>query len=244
MRTCLGIVVGVISFVHRRVRHKPASILKAAPRYTDIDAGLRQPTSVPGRPEWDMAFVWNSAIGDPTLMGWVTVALYLVAAVASCAVALELDAGARAFPRRELHAWRALAVLLFLLAVNKQLDLQSTLTEMGRYLAQHQGWYEARRNVQIVFVVAVAAAGIALLVWGFVLLREVYWPTRVALFGGGLVLTFVVIRAASFHHVDAFFSGRCLAGMRWNAVLEMAGPIVILVAAGIRLYLTEQAAFK
>ncbi|MDB5657901.1 MAG: isopropylmalate isomerase large subunit [Cypionkella sp.] len=37
---------------------------------------------------------------------------------------------------------------MLILAVNKQLDLQSALAATGRCIAQFQGWYRARRDVQ------------------------------------------------------------------------------------------------
>jgi hypothetical protein len=43
------------------------------------------------------------------------------------------------------------------------------------------------------------------------------------------VLGFVIIRAASFHHVDALLAAR-LGGMKWNWILELGG--IAAVAAG------------
>jgi len=38
------------------------------------------------------------------------------------------------------------------LGINKQLDLQTALTEAGRVLARYQGWYEQRQFVQLVVI--------------------------------------------------------------------------------------------
>jgi hypothetical protein len=46
---------------------------------------------------------------------------------------------------------------LFALGINKQLDLQTALTELGRVLALSQGWYEQRQVVQFWFIAALAA---------------------------------------------------------------------------------------
>ena len=103
---------------------------------------------------------WSPGIGDPTVMGWVAVAAYIsAAAVAGVASARG------AFPvpnrRRERLFWLSLVLVLSCLAVNKQLDLQSLLTALGRCLSRTQGWYDSRRAVQQDFIVALGglAAG-------------------------------------------------------------------------------------
>ena len=109
------------------------------------------------------------------------------------------------------------------------MDLQSALTEISRIVAMSQGWYERRQAVQVEFVVIVAivavAAVIVLLVWT----RRSPAATWLALTGAALVFGFVVIRAASFHHIDRFIGQRVLM-LRWNWIVEMGG--IILVIAG------------
>jgi hypothetical protein len=83
--------------------------------------------------------------------------------------------------------------------INKQLDLQSALTETGRVLTHYQVWFEQRQLVQLAFIALVAIicliAAIALLLWT----RSAPTPTRLALIGTSMVLGFVLICAASFH---------------------------------------------
>lgn len=181
-----------------------------------------------------MQFDWRPGIGDPTVLGWLTVVCYLLAAVSSYAVAQTLAGRAHAVPRREILVWQALAGLFLLLGINKQLDLQSAVTEIGRLLAHHQGWYENRKTVQLVFVSGVATAAALAVIASAVLLRAVSYQTWVALLGAGIVLTFVVIRAASFHHVDIFISTR-FASIRWNAILEIGGLLIVLMGACLRM---------
>src|SRR6476659_1098397 len=58
--------------------------------------------------------------------------------------------GLEDIPRsNERRAWLAISVLFLFLGVNKQLDLQTALTEAGRYLAHYKGWYEQRQVVQL-----------------------------------------------------------------------------------------------
>lgn len=181
-----------------------------------------------------MEFNWRPGIGDPTFIGWLTVLFYFLAAAGSYAVVRKLasDRGLSA-RRREALVWQALLVLFVLLGLNKQLDLQSALTEIGRHLAHAQGWYDARATVQLVFVAGVALVSAGVLAVGALLLRGVPAPTWIALIGSGFVLAFVVIRAASFHRIDAFL-GAQFASFRWNAILEIGGFLIVLLGAGMR----------
>ena len=126
--------------------------------------------------------------------------------------------------------WRALLAGLVFLGVNKQLDLQSALTEIGRILADKQGWYADRHQLQMALIAGMATMGLTLfaatlhLTWGAP--ASTHW----AMLGGVALVVFVVIRAASFHHVDAFLGYR-LSGLRVNWLLEMGALLLILVSA-------------
>lgn len=170
---------------------------------------------------------WAPGIGDPSLGGWLTVACYLLGAWA-CREAARA-AGRCSMPRRERRFWMLLALLLLLLGANKQLDLQSALTEFGRLLARAHGWYGQRALVQLWFIVAAGVAAMALAGAVLYLLRRAPKPTQLAIMGAGALLGFVLIRAASFHHMDRFV-GSMLLGLRANWLLEIGG--ILLVAAG------------
>jgi hypothetical protein len=170
-------------------------------------------------------FNWSPGIGDPTVAGWLTVILYLVTSVSCWILAREL--GASGLDRR---AWRSISILFLFLGINKQLDLQTALTEAGRYLAHYQGWYEQRQMVQLAFIALIAVicliCAITLLVW----VKDAPISTWLALIGTTLVIGYVLIRAASFHHVDRFI-GRAILGFRWNWILEMGGIALVLLAS-------------
>jgi hypothetical protein len=173
-------------------------------------------------------FNWTARIGDPTIGGWVTVVLYLLAA-GSCWISAQ-KLGLEDVGSNERRAWWAISVLFLALGINKQLDLQTALTEAGRVLAHYQGWFEQRQFVQLAFIALVAIicliAAITLLLWT----RSAPIPTRLALIGTTIVLGFVLIRAASFHHVDRFI-GQKILGLRWNWILEMSGISLVLFAS-------------
>ena len=179
---------------------------------------------------------WRPGIGDPTFLGWFTVVAYFAAA-APCLLAWRheqnvlrdpLMARSAAFVRP--HVWLGLAVLLALLGINKQLDLQSAIGWYGRRMATAQGWYEYRRIVQAIFVLFIAlgcAGGAAGLAWYLRASLRRYLP---ALLGTVFLLGFIVIRAASFHHVDVALADDA-AGIRFNGIFELGGIAAVAGAA-------------
>lgn len=172
---------------------------------------------------------WSPGLGDNSPMGWVTVLVYLAAGILSARAALALR-GPEAKTRRERMFWRILAGLLFFLAVNKQLDLQSLFTMIGRCNARLMGWYEMRHTVQRDFILAVGVAGVVVVALLALLLRGILGRVWPALLGIGFVCGFVLIRAASFHDVDGLI-GSWAMGIRVNWLLELPGPILVAVVA-------------
>jgi len=174
---------------------------------------------------------WRPGIGDPTIMGWLTVAVYLTTACLCGIYACRpYGLSANASLRQHRAFWLSLTVVMLFLGINKQLDLQSWFTQIGRQLARSQGWYSERHIVQIWFTIGMAVVG-------FLVLASLWWIFRrtlrshgLALFGLVFVVTFVVMRAASFHHFEEILGWR-LAHYRMNNVLEIGGTTCVGIAA-------------
>jgi hypothetical protein len=164
---------------------------------------------------------WRPGIGDPTFMGWLTVAGYLIAAglCGACAWRAERVSPADQFRQHRVFWW-GLAVFMLLMGINKQLDLQSWFTAVGKQLAQTQGWYSQRRTFQMWFTASIAISGLILLMWLGWIFRRLWRQHGLALFGIVFLVTFIIIRAASFHHVEEFLDWQP-AGFRMNWVLEI-----------------------
>lgn len=159
-------------------------------------------------------------MGDPTFMGWFTVAAYAVAALLAARVGL----------RQRDRIWLAVALGMAGLCVNKQLDLQSLFTAIGRVAAHHEGWYAQRRDYQKWFVLGVLAGAGGFGGW-FVWRFNAFWQRHKLLSAGVVFLaTFIVVRAISFHHVDVFLKSRLL-GAKMNWVLELGGIFLVGLAA-------------
>lgn len=181
----------------------------------------------------DLLFLARVKRGDSYPTAWLITLSYFVAA------GLCIWAGRRekeqsiGRARRWLSPlfWFILGGLMIALGFNKQLDLQSDLTELGREAARSGGWYENRRFVQGVFVVVFGTAIVAAVGGAIWYLRELWLRYRLAFIGIIYLCGFVIIRAASFHHVDTFLYH--IPGVKYlvNTFLELGGTILIGYAA-------------
>jgi hypothetical protein len=176
---------------------------------------------------------WYPGIGDPTLRGWLTVGAYALGAAlalrAAWVSARHAEPSLAPADQRHLVVfWCLTAVVLILLGINKQLDLQTWLTEMVRDLAMEHGWYGARRQYQILFIGGIASIGLISTLTAAVLLRRVLVRIGIALLGLGVLIAFVVARAASFHHMDTLLNAGPFA-LNWWA--EFGGIALIVVNA-------------
>ncbi len=168
-------------------------------------------------------------IGDPTLIGWtITLAYFIVTFLCFWSGSAEkknvLDAN-----RSWGHIlWFGLAILLFVLGLNKQLDLQTLMISLGGGIAKANGWYDMRRDVQRVFIILIATFSLFSLfamTWWLRGCWKKYW---LLLFGLILITLFVLIRAASFNHVDYLLSRwRVIGPFKMKYIVELGGILII-----------------
>lgn len=170
---------------------------------------------------------WELGFNDPTLLGWLTVAGYLAAALCAWQAAAAARRAGVGFDRR---FWLACCAAMAVLAVNKQLDFHTLITDLARYLAVQHDLYQQRRAYQKAFIAAVAlGAGVAgAALW--LAMRRRDGSLRLALAGLALCGLYVLVRAASFHHADALLRTTVL-GVRWDRGVELAGLAVVAIAA-------------
>ncbi|NNL87961.1 MAG: isopropylmalate isomerase [Marinicaulis sp.] len=177
-----------------------------------------------------ITYRWSPAIGDPTIFGWLTVALYLAAAGLCFLRAKDGFSSEVAALGPQRFFWISLSLLLSLLAINKQFDVQSLFTTIGRCAAQAGGWYETRSDVQRTFVGIVALAALAVGTTALWLMRGFIREIPFAAAGFFILIIFVVLRAASFHHIDNFINTG-LMGLRLNWLVEMGALGLIIYGA-------------
>ena len=179
-------------------------------------------------------------MGDPTAAGWaITIAYFIVTLLCWRAGLKEKTINVN-IQKPERHLlWFGLSILLLVLGINKQLDLQTLLTALGREIAQENGLYESRREIQLIFVILFAlfcfSSFVALSWW----LRGCWRRYWIALLGVALLVSFVVIRAASFHHVDYLVRKSSIIGpFSMKYIVELGGILIVVFGAVQSLYKT------
>ena len=166
---------------------------------------------------------WYPSIGDPTAFGWLTVFAYL-AAVWRCVVKVKESknfGGSYQF-------WLYLAIALLFLGINKQLDLQTWLTQTMRDNALSHGWYAYRRPLQLGFIVFLGMGMLIILLSLRLFLANSWRHNKLAWLGVTLLCTFILMRAASFHHLDIFIVYP-LFGITINVILEVGAILLIIL---------------
>lgn len=177
---------------------------------------------------------WHVGVGDPTFAGWVVCFMYAACAVMCWRAHRSSHYGhivlAGSAPReaqlqmRLSIGWLGSSLVMALLALNKQLDLQTWVIEVGRDLAHEQGWYARRHEVQAEFLAVfatgcMAVAGVAAW-WLKPVARRLLRPA-----GGFCVLAlFVLLRAAEFVHVGLRSSALV---DDWAWLLEVLGASLV-----------------
>ncbi len=181
-------------------------------------------------------------IGDPRAGAWLIFFSYFAVAVL-CARAFQVSwIGSRlaidypnperrlkdrqAAYRASFRFWGLVIALFVFLGVNKQIDLQTWLTDVGRRIATAQGWYEQRATVQTIFVLTTAVTGVVVLSVLLKLTRDLLPRHVLAFVGLASLAVFLMVRATSFHALEAaaWFE---IVGMRLSWYLEMAGILCV-----------------
>ena len=174
---------------------------------------------------------WRPRIGDPTFIGWLITAEYLVTSV-FCGICAMRTGRISPIDRSRFHRlfWWGLAVIMLIMGTNKQLDLQCLFIAVIKKMALVQGWYSQRRIFQMWFIAGIAIFGLVLMMLlGWKLKRQ--WRSYgLALFGIVLLIAFVIIRAAPFDHVAKFPVWRTIMGLI-NSALELTGIGLIGISA-------------
>jgi len=166
---------------------------------------------------------WHLSAGDPTWLGWGTTCLYAVAFFAT------MVAG-RAAAARERVVWWLLAALLAALGINKELDFQTLVFDLGRRLSRIEGWYEERRAVQAAFSLALALGMLGAAWVGRRDLRAFARHNRTVIAGLSLLCMFVLFRAASADHLWRLGHDE-YDDKSWSWVLEVSGLALVLHGA-------------
>jgi len=192
---------------------------------------------------------WHFGFHDNDFAGWLVAASYFVTAIL-CVIAgraaksrgNEEVRGEDVRRRIADHShvfWYIVAVALALLGINKQLEFQILLTEIGRNVAKADGWYDNRHVLQEDFLVGLAATVVAALAFFGWLIRRTFLRQMFALVGVLALVCFLMIRATSIEHVDQTLR-LDLGGVQLHFLLEFGGILIIAITAAVNIALRER----
>lgn len=174
---------------------------------------------------------WEATIGDPTLMGWLTVLAYFLTSVVAFRLYLTSQSLFSADVVKTQKAfWLVVALTMLALGVNKQLDLQSLFTAIGKYYALRDGWYEVRGGIQTAVISGLLVLLSILFLMFVYRMKSILRTNWLAISGLVLLLVFISVRAASFHHMVGF-NDTYYFGVKINAILELSGVMAIALSA-------------
>ncbi len=160
---------------------------------------------------------WKPGIGDPSLIGWLAVMGYFITAGLCAWVAVRLGRGTGGPQRR---SWAILALVLVVLGINREMDLQGLLLAWGRSFAYEQGIFENRRALQMIFLGLLAVVALTALFLSYWMNRHHWREQGWMLVGSVFLVTFVLLRASSFHHFQDFLAFP-LGGVRLHRIIEL-----------------------
>ena len=161
-------------------------------------------------------------------MGWIITLAYFVLILSIIKLLFNLSVSNEYDRRRFTGFWIIILLIYSFFGLNKQLDLQTFLTAAGRCMSRLEGWYEERRAFQLnVIMAGLAATAISML--GFLIyFRTIIGRSLLALMGVTCSMVFVVLRAASIHHVDQLFRIEFF-NLKAHAIVEMTGIVLVFL---------------
>jgi hypothetical protein len=173
---------------------------------------------------------WTLGFHDSTPLDWAITLGYLGAA-GLCLFAWRKQRNVRIDPSTHVRGfWLVMGIVMVLLGINKQLNFQTLLTDIGREAATQEGWFERRRSVQRLFVVTFTVIGLAAVGAVCWWVRHAWRNYFLALSGLFLSGVYAVIRAASFHHVLAQREGGPHHPIS-QELLEVGAVVLVSIAA-------------
>jgi len=188
---------------------------------------------------------WHFGIGDPTLLGWLTVAAYLLAAALCVICAWRVDLIFRdSYTNQHRLIWGGLALLMLGLGINKQLDLQTLFSSFIRTTAARGGWYEYGQRLQVVFVIGLVAVSLGMVIGIGYWMRHVWRRYWLLLLGTLALARYIIVRVASFYEVPLPRLSRLTGGFQINWLLEIIGALLVAAAAALNLRARQPEVFQ
>lgn len=175
---------------------------------------------------WEIVNAWLARSGDDYLSSLINTVLYAVSILAA-AYRWKMLQRIKALFAEQVF-WLLVILILFVFGINKQLDFQVLLVEIGRPIAMKSGWYESRRIVQAFFAfVLTGIAGLFAAMMVFLVRR--HWHDNVlALLGLLTLFIYGIMETMSQSHFGLSLDSYEKWGFRLTDMIEMAGILLIL----------------
>lgn len=173
---------------------------------------------------------WLPGVGDPTLVAWVAVAAYAVAAILAGLVVYRAGGFPEQTRFRERRFWLIVLLTVTVLLVNKQADLQSLARAAGRCVAIEGGWYDQRQPVRLAIFAALTMLGIGLALYLAALLRGIAGRHWVVACGLVLLGVFSLVRMVGVTHLDLLV-GLNLLTVPGFYLVEIGGALLVAFGA-------------
>lgn len=170
---------------------------------------------------------WMDIWGDPLLSGSIFMMSYGV-------TALLIFRATREAALRERRYWHFCGYLFLFQFLNTNLDLHALVWTTGRCHAHAQGWYENRRETQVLFLIGLAfLVVLILLIVLIVFFRDIFRNILLTL-GVAIALGFTMVKGINYHGIEQFYRGQ-VGPFRVADFIEYSGISLAFLAAQIRL---------
>ncbi len=180
------------------------------------------------------AIVWQPELGDPTLPGWTATILYL-ATLAGCLFYLNRRRQGRFSWRlsSNYHFWKLLSIILFVLGLNKQLDLQSLFLQFNRFAMEAAGLAKYADVFRLWLTWGIVSMLMVITVIFAYTVRDAMGTNKSALCGAVMILVYIVLRAVTFQNIPGMTLLEKISPWTW--VIEVTGLVLILNGVRIRI---------
>jgi hypothetical protein len=168
-------------------------------------------------------------IGDQYISSWLNTVIYgcsLVVAIFKWKNLKHSQA-----PLQEQYFWLFIIFILSALGINKQLNLQTLFINIGRHIAQYEGWTEKRRLFQSWFAYTFSGIVICAVLIIIVSVRKLWRHNLLALVGLSILCFYTVMRTTSICHVGFVAESSNVGEFRLTDIIEFFGILGIFINA-------------
>jgi hypothetical protein len=178
---------------------------------------------------------WIRYAGDFTFTGWFITAIYFIVFLLCILYLSKLNKNPAKHEKPYVHFRIFLTGCIFLLGLNKQIDIQLLITDIGRTYSQAHGWYETRKYFQVEFLAVFSTIGLGLFFILCKALKNIWRSVFLPVTGLFILFSFVIIKASSLHILEHYFDKR-IGGFNLFDISELTG----LLCIGLSLIITDR----